>query len=437
MSADNLSSIRTQHLKVWCVYFVGVFFFGLCPVFAAADGRRAVPESALNSSVQMSYDFDGALLYTDKLSKVGSKSAMITASEPSLVDDTAGSTSASYRSAGLRHMKMGIEWLTPRRIRAFVLLRPDAVHGGGGTVRKEVDTRSGIRLAPANDIQLLDLYELAMLREGVAFAVGVRERILFDHKAYQDVLEFGLESRDPRKMFGAYIDLPKLASLGDDRTLFLHFAALTESDDRHTERSVNEHTGDEGPASRTPYWGGSVSTYIEFSNDASAGIGATVVESKVPDGKLTRTFYDLGLVRSLWLSTQELRFGMDVRQNKETYKLASAELAETSGTSASVTASAEVLPGRMVLIGLRAGSVNRQATDDTSKSLPARGIQGEVGLRAWLGDGLEATSLVTREWCRGQMEAEGQAGCFGTVGSRSTTISRFALQVAYRTGGSL
>lgn len=399
----------------------------------AAD-HELLPKS-VGTSTQLSYDLDAVLLYADALSGLTRPASL-------RADESAGLAEPderprTYRTLGLRHMKVGVEWLTPRRLRAFVLVRPDAVRGHT-EVTRELDTRSGLRSIPTEEVQLLDLYELAVLRDGVTFAAGVRDRVMPEHKAYSDILGFGLEPRDPRKVFGLFLDLPALTKLGTDGKVSLRAAAIGDRNDRHTERNVSEESQDESPASRTPYWGGAVAADFSLSSETSVGGGVSLVESKTVTGKSTNSFYELGVVRSMSMSGQEIRVGMEVRQEKNSYKAETLTLAATSGTSASLTASAEVLPGRMALVGVKVATTTRQSMEDTSRTLPARGIQAETGFRAWLGDGMEASSLITREWCRGQMEGEaGQAGCFGVSGKRQSVISRFALQVAYRTGGSL
>jgi hypothetical protein len=69
--------------------------------------------------------------------------------------------------------------------------------------------------------------------------------------------------------------------------------------------------------------------------------------------------------------------------------------------------------------------------------LTTKALQLEMGLSSWISDGMKGELLITREMCRGDMETDGEAGCFGTVGNRSATISRAAIQVSYLTGGDL
>ncbi|MCX6126556.1 MAG: hypothetical protein NTV34_17625 [Proteobacteria bacterium] len=397
-----------------------------------------LPQSNSNQNPsQISYDLDAALLYSDKLSGF-MKPASIQSSESagSIAADPKDETEPRYRALGLRHMKIGIEWLTPRRLKAFILIRPDAVDGAGRS-RRELDTRSGIRTEKSVDIQLLDLYELALLREGVTFAVGVRDRFIREHKAYSDILESGLEPKDPRKSFGMFLDLPAISNFSDSGVLAIRAAALGASEDRHTDRDTSSDTSDDAPAGRTPYWGGGICLESTFSQDTRLGAGFTMVENRTLEGKVTKNLYSLGGTRSLRISGQEIRFGMDVRQAKDTYKSVTINLAPTTSTSGVLTGSAEILPGRMALLGVRVGTMTRQSSNDTSTSLGSRGMQVETGFRGWLGDGMEISTLATREWCRGEFAGEGQSGCYGGTGNRKSSISRFALQLAYRTGGSL
>ena len=397
-----------------------------------------LPQSHSNQNPsQISYDLDAALLYSDRLSGFV-KPALIQGSESAgnLAADPKDEAEPRYRALGLRHMKIGIEWLTPRRLKAFILIRPDAVDGAGRS-RRELDTRSGIKTDKSTDIQLLDLYELALLRDGVTFAVGVRDRFIHEHKAYRDILESGLEAKDPRKSFGMFLDLPAIGNFSDGGVVGIRAAALGASEDRHTDRDTSSESSDEAPAGRTPYWGGGISLESTFSQDIRLGAGFTMVENRTLEGKVTKNLYSLGGTRSLRVSGQEVRIGMDVRQAKDTYKSLTVNFAPTTATSGVLTGSAEILPGRMALLGVRVGTMTRQSSSDTSTTLGSRGMQLETGFRGWLGDGMEVSTLATREWCRGEFVGEGQSGCYGGTGSRRSSISRFALQLAYRTGGSL
>jgi len=92
----------------------------------------------------------------------------------------------------------------------------------------------------------------------------------------------------------------------------------------------------------------------------------------------------------------------------------------------------------MFVLGVKAGNMARQASDDLARALQTRGYQVEAGLKAWLGEGMEGSGILKRGGCRGQTEgSDEQRGCFGESDNKKSTISRFALQIAYRTGGSL
>lgn len=421
-----------QNIPILSYLFVFLRFMP-CNAFAQEFSKANVSSA---NTTQVSYDLDAALLYSDVWSGLSGLAAIAPA-DP--ISSPADETAATYRTLGLRHMKMGVQWITPRRLKAFILLRPDAA-GTSGAVLRETDTRSmGLNITKSSEIHLLDLYELSVLRDSVTFSVGVRDEILAGYAAYAEVLAFGLEPQGPRKSFGVYLDMPSLAGFGEDGRFGLKMAALNGNDDRHSARNISETSRDEAPAGQTPYWGGALGGEFSLGDASAFGVGVSSTERKLVDGKATENFYELGIRRFTSLMGRELRVAMDVRQFRETFKATLNNVATTAGSSASLTLAAEVLTGRVALLGVRAGTLSRQAPDDIAKAVPARGLQAEVGMRAWLGEGMEASGIVTREWCKGKMQgnSESQQGCFGEGDNRRVTISRVAFQLSYRTGGSL
>lgn len=415
---------------------VQLLFLSICVLFGAQSSNAAEVADREIRNTQLSYDLDAALLFSDSLKGL-SRTGMLAPPTDSgqLADSPTTTSDGGYRTLGIRHVKLGLEWLTPRRLKAFVLIRPDAM-GSQGTIRREVDTRSGETSTPASDINFLDLYELTIIRPGVNASVGVRDRLVPEWKAYRDILEFGLEPRDPRKSFGAFLDLPRLWTTDNDGALRLQLSLVGSSNERHNGRSRNLETNDTAPSRSSPYWGGVVSSVFQTGSSLELGGGAAVSEEPAGDGKVTHTFYEAGIVRKLDLSRQSVKVGMDARQSRDVFKVKTGSYSDLQGTSAAVTAAIDVTQSDTILTAVRVGTGSYQPVTDTSKSLPGRGLQAELGYRSWLDDGMEATLLVTREWRRDQEVAGGQVGGFGVDPDRRSTISRFALQVAYRTGGS-
>lgn len=403
-------------------------FFCSQIILAAEENEREI------RNTQLSYDLDAALLFSDSLKGVPHAGMLTPADSSSQLADSPPDEKG-YRTLGIRHVKLGLEWLTPRRFKAFVLIRPDAM-GSQGTIRREVDTRSGTTATPANDINFLDLYEFTVMRSGVNASVGVRDKLVPDWKAYTDVLEFGLEPRDPRKSFGAFLDLPGLLKTSVESALRVQIALVGSSNERHNGRSVNPETGDTAPSRSSPYWGGVVSSSFQTDASLDLGGGVAISEAPVADGKVTKSFYEVGVVRKLGVGQQMVKVGMDVRQARDVFKVQSATYSDLQGTAAAVTAAIDVSRTDAVLTAIRVGTGSHQPPTDTSKSLPGRGLQAELGYRSWLDDGMEATFLVTREWRRDQEENGNQGGGFGIDSDRRAVLSRFALQIAYRTGGS-
>lgn len=413
---------------------------GLCLALCCSSGAVLAADNVKPDvrTTELSYDLDAALLFTDSL-KGFSRSGMINPAKDgtSLADPatTTQTTDGGYRTLGIRHVKLGLEWTTPRRFKAFVLIRPDAM-GSQGTIRREVDTRSGTVTVPANDINFLDLYELTIIRSGVNASIGVRDKLVPEWKAYADILEFGLEPRDPRKSFGAFLDVPGMVAMGPDGALNVQMAVVGSSNERHNGRSTNPETGDQGPSRSSPYWGGILGTSVKVFSGLDFGLAAAMNEEPFSDGKITRTFYEAGIVRRLGLGQQTVKIGMDLRQSRDAYKVKSAKYADLQGTDCALTSSIDLNSKDAILAAVRVGTGTRQQTSDTSKALTGRGIQGEFGFRSWLDDGIESTLLVTREWRKDQDDTGSQVGGFGSEPNRHTVLSRFALQVAYRTGGS-
>ena len=429
--------LNNRLVRLWFVFFGGICCAGSF-AGAAEQPKQPDPPKKEVRTTELTYDLDATLLFSDTLKGL-SRSSVIGGRDPKtpLADPAPSSTNnidGGYRTLGIRHVKLGLEWTTPRRFKAFVLIRPDAT-GSQGTIRREVDTRAGTTTTPANDINFLDLYELTIMRPGVNASVGVREKLVPEWKAYADILEFGLEPRDPRKSFGAFLDLPSLTTVGTDGFLSAKIAVVGSSNERHNGRSTNPDTGDTAPSRSSPYWGGVVSSSFRPFAGLDLGIGAAMNEEPVGDGKVTRNFYDAGIVRRLEWGAQSVKLGMDFRQFRDSYKVKSIQYADLQGTSCSVTSAIDFTTKDALLAAIRVGTGTHQQASDTSKSLPGRGLQGELGFRSWLDDGIEATMLVTREWRKDQDDSGAQVGGFGTEPNRRAILSRFALQVAYRTGG--
>lgn len=426
-------------IRLW---FVSLILHGLAgeQAIAAEEQKQKEPLKKELRTTELSYDLDAALLFSDTLkglsrsSAVGTRDPMSPLADPSTTT-TNNNIEGGYRTLGIRHVKLGLEWTTPRRFKAFVLLRPDAT-GSQGLIRREVDTRAGTVTTPANDINFLDLYELTVMRPGVNASVGVRETLVPSWKAYADILEFGLEPRDPRKSFGAFLDLPGLTTVGTDGFLSAQMAIIGSSNERHNGRSNNPDTGDTAPARSSPHWGGVISSSFRPFTGLDLGIGAAMIEEPLSVGKVTRMFYEGGIVRRLVMGTQAIKFGMDFRQFRDSFKVKSVRFADLQGASCALTAAVDITPTEALLTAIRVGTGSHQQVSDTSKSLSGRGIQGELGFRSWLDDGIETTLLVTREWRKDQDETGSQVGGFGVEPNRRAVLSRFALQVAYRTGGS-
>lgn len=425
-------------IRLW---FVLCLLLGLKEQHAFAVEQQKQPELPKKEvrTTELTYDLDAALLFSDTLKGLSRSSAIGARDPQSTLADPSTSTNSNnidggFRTLGIRHVKLGLEWTTPRRFKAFVLIRPDAA-GSQGTIRREVDTRAGTVTTPASDINFLDLYELTVMRPGVNAAVGVREKLVPEWKAYADILEFGLEPRDPRKSFGAFLDLPSLTTVGTDGFLSAQMALVGSSSERHNGRSTNPDTGDTAPSRSSPYWGGVVSSSFRPFVGLDLGIGVSMNEEPMGDGKVTRTFYEGGIIRHLVIGEQSVKFGMDFRQFRDSFKVTSIRYADLQGASCALTSAVDFTTRDALLAALRVGTGSHQQASDTSKSLSGRAIQGELGFRSWLDDGIEATMLVTREWRKDHDETGSQIGGFGVEPNRRAVLSRFALQVAYRTGG--
>jgi hypothetical protein len=416
------------------VFVYGALLFSTLVISSESKGTEPSNDVRVFERATVAIDLDAQMHYSDRLPLVMRRPSAIDFSAAALKSDANGvSSEQNHRTLGLKQLGLGLVWETPRRLRASVSIRPDATVTGELT-RRELDTRSGPKFSEKPTIQLLDLYELTVIRSGVEFGVGVRDELLPSYLAYREVLGFGMEVSFVRKAFGFFVDIPEAAQLSHDGRFVLSAMALSHQDDRHLSKASNTATSDESPGKTSPYWGGGVSVRSEFGSSMALGIGFMLSEAKGMDGQSLRQFYSAGVKHRIIMDSLTTSIGLDVRQVKERYKMEGLVFANTSLTSSALTFATEVMPGRMVLVGARLGTGSRLNQEDTSQALTQRGLQSEFGLRAWLGDGLEATGLMTREWCRGQMESDGQSGCFGPVGSRSLALSRFAVQFNYQTG---
>lgn len=411
----------------------------LCLMFGVLFDRPAFAEIAKSDgngrSPTFLYKFGLDLKYLSDIRGFSSRSAALRLPD---IDRSINSRLASSGTLGLARSEIGLGWYMPRGAGVEIVLRPDALNHDSNSV--ELDSRSGRFAEEAPSLHFLDEYRMVLRRPNLEAHVGVARETLEDFTGSSDLLGFGLRVQGPKKSFTAGFstsDLFLVGSYGSNAqgAIGVGIDLLSGRDDRHDSRIGSSKEVGESPAKREPYWGGSANISLKYGDSFKLGLSVATVEERAEAGIRQIEWYQLALRQRMESSHfPRLIYGVESRHLRQNYDKSETKMADVMLTSFGLTSAIELADAEKFFLAVWMGTGVLHPESILSSSVPAKGLQTEIGWSWMLEDQLELTAAASREWRRDGNVGGGSRGGFGEGSSGRSSQSRFAVRVAYAIG---
>ena len=351
------------------------------------------------------------------------------------------STNGYYRTYGLEQMFLDVDVEHSNGVRFETSLRPDALVARQGNVENptEYDTRAGRVYVPMSDLKFLNTYKLAFApNKNFEVAIGVEFDFAKNQRAYEPMLEFGLNTLFPQKYsfvsiewvyqkdYNIYPDGKNISKGG------VKLSLINSKDDRHEILAPNESTDDTSNASTNDYFGVGFNGILPVRSniDLSANVGFVGSDNASLDASQSQIFFSLSALYRYSLAGIKSAVGYEFRFNKDSFSQTEKDIPDLVQYSQSITNVHKVRKKLDILWGIHQGG-----SDNLDSSFESRvkylGLQVDFGLRQKVRPNFTMNYWFDYE--QRALDSEGsKKGGFTIDGSDHKYLLRYAISAHYR-----
>jgi hypothetical protein len=401
-----------------------------------------------SDSDSINYDIDSRLSYLDGFESPTSSSAAMLVEEGS----------ARPRSLGLSKMRLGIEWSNARSSSFRIALRPDVAtnrdQDSAESKSKEYDTRIGSTYRSSEGVNFLDEYQI-IFHSGKRFdvEVGVFDKLVPDPVAFDQIMEFGLNVRLPRKFsglkfVGSFLNQSENLAMVEMQTGLQTTLTVFQGDNDRAELFASDNDRqDRAPHAADPYMGGFAKADWTPSPLLHVSLGAGAIDSAVtPSGKLNELFTIATLGWDLPIGSRWVKAMFSYRSSKESWRVEDDYISDLVQQSAALSLALQMSQRSRFLFSTQVGRSERHklvsstadgvTTEkyDNSQVDPVSGFSVNMGFDSTISNGLIASFALSHEE-RTQTIDDEEIGAFENEDGFQKSLRRIGLTIKYQLNG--